>query len=99
MQWTPVHNNSGQDFSNYVISYLRPDTDLAWHQIEVGLSKTQETVDHLQADREYLFFVSVVSSKLGAGIRSPPTAFYTGTKSGNSIFSVSRSVWSLYLRK
>ena len=86
MQWIPVHNNSGQDFSNYIISYLQRDTDLAWQQIEVGLSKTQETVDHLQADSEYLFCVSVASSKLGAGIRSPPTTVYTGTLSGNSIF-------------
>ena len=86
VQWIPVHNNSGQDFSNYIISYLHLDTDLAWQQIEVGLSKTQETVDHLQADSEYLFCVSVASSKLGAGIRSPPTTVYTGTLSGNSIF-------------
>lgn len=99
MQWIPVHNNSSQDFSNYVISYLQRDTDLAWRQIEVGLSKTQETVDHLQADSEYLFCVSVASSKLGAGIRSPLTAVYTGAMSGNSLFSVSRAVWSLYLPK
>ena len=62
----------------------------SWQHIEVELSVTEKTIEGLLANSEYLFCVSVASSKRGNGIRSPATAVHTATESGNcnSYFAV-----------
>lgn len=86
MKWTPVDNNPTQDFSNYVISYLQRGTKPQWTQVEVEISATEKTIVDLEPDSEYLFCISVASSKRGNGIRSPVTAVHTDLGKCNFFF-------------
>lgn len=87
MNWAPVDNNPTQDFSNYVIWYLQRGPKSQWTQVEVEISATEKTIVDLEPDSEYLFCISVASSKRGNGIRSPATAVYTDFGKCNFFFS------------
>lgn len=69
-----------------MISYLQRGAEPQWTQVQVEISATEKTIVDLQPDSEYLFCISVASSKRGNGIRSPATAVHTDFGNFNFLF-------------
>lgn len=75
--WTPADNNPTQDFTNYVISFLQRGAGPQWTQVQAEITATEKTIVDLEPGSEYLFCISVASSKRRNGIRSPATVVHT----------------------